>query len=67
MLSFALDLESSDRGNDRVMIVGWTYAGRVLEIGVEYFDREEREHIFHAMDAGKTYKRELEMRLVITQ
>jgi len=26
-LSFADDLEPSDRGNDRSMIIGWTYSG----------------------------------------
>jgi len=62
-LTIAFDLEPSGRGNDRAMIVGWTYAGRVLEIGIEYFEDDEREHIFHAMDAGKEYKREFRRRL----
>ncbi len=62
-LTFAFELEPSERGNDRAMIVGWTYGGRVLEIGVEYFEIEDREHIFHAMDAGKKYKKEFEARL----
>jgi uncharacterized DUF497 family protein len=62
-LSFAVDLEPSDRGNDRTMIVGWTYSGRIMEIGVEYFESEDREHIFHAMDAGKDYKKEFTKRL----
>ncbi len=55
-LSFAEDLEPSGRGNDRAMVIGWTQSGRILEIGIEYFETEDREHIFHAMDAGKGYK-----------
>ena len=55
-LSYADDLEPSERGNDRAMIIGWTFLGRILEIGIEYFESEDREHIFHAMDAGKNYK-----------
>ena len=55
-LSFAEDLDPSDYGNDRAMIIGWTFAGRILEIGIEYFETEGREHVFHAMDAGKHYK-----------
>jgi len=56
-LSFAEDLKPSGRGNGRVMIIDWTQSGRILEIGVEYFETEDREHIFHAMDAGKAYKK----------
>lgn len=26
-LSFAEDLEPSERGNDRAMVIGWTYSG----------------------------------------
>ncbi len=62
-LSFAEDLEPSERGNNRVMIIGWTYSGRILEIGVEYFDAEDREHVFHAMDAGKKYKEAFSKRI----
>ncbi len=57
-LSYAEDLDPSDRGHDRAMIIGWTFSGRILEIGIEYFDDIDEEHIFHAMDAGKQYKRE---------
>ncbi|MBX9690255.1 MAG: hypothetical protein K2X27_26315 [Candidatus Obscuribacterales bacterium] len=57
-LSYAEDLEPSERGNDRAMIIGWTYSGRILEIGIEYFETEDREHVFHAMDAGKAYKKD---------
>ncbi len=62
-LSFAEDITPSARGNDRTMIIGWTFAGRVLEVGIEYFEVEDREHVFHAMDAGKNFKREFERRL----
>jgi uncharacterized DUF497 family protein len=62
-LSFAEDLSPSDRGNDRAMVIGWTHAGRILEIGIEYFEDEDREHIFHGMDAGKTYKQTFKERL----
>jgi uncharacterized DUF497 family protein len=57
-LSYAEDLEPSDRGNDRAMVIGWTYSGRILEIGIEYFEIEDREHVFHGMDAGKGYKKD---------
>lgn len=57
-LSFAEDLEPSERGNDRAMVIGWTYSGRILEIGIEYFETEDREHVFHGMDAGKAYKKD---------
>ncbi len=62
-LTFAEELDPSDRGNDRAMIVGWTFSGRLLEIGFEYFEKEDREHVFHAMDAGKAYKSEFLRRL----
>ena|GEM_PF-1067293 len=58
-LSYAEDLDPSDRGNSRAIVIGWTYTGRILEIGIEYFESEGREHIFHAMDAGKSYKKRL--------
>lgn len=61
-LSFAEDLECSDYGNDGAMVIGWTFAGRILEIGIECFEFEGREHVFHAMDAGKRYKKEFLMR-----
>lgn len=62
-LTFPMDLDPSDRGNNRAMLIGWTQSGRILEIGIEYFDDEDREHIFHAMDAGKQYKNAFEKRL----
>ncbi len=50
------DLEPSIDGNDRIMVVGWTSAGRLLEIGIEYLP-DGNEHIFHACDATKYYRR----------
>jgi uncharacterized DUF497 family protein len=49
------DLEPSANGNDRIMVVGWTSAGRLLEIGIEYLS-DGNEHIFHAIDATKHYR-----------
>lgn len=51
-----LDLGVSRDGNDRLMFVGLTKFGRVLEVGVELVDDDE--HIFHAMDAGERYVEE---------
>lgn len=62
-LSFVEVLAPSNRGNDRAMIIGWTNTGRILEIGIEYFEEESREHVFHGMDAGKSYKKEFLKRL----
>jgi len=57
-LSCAEDLTPSERGNNRAMVIGWTYEGRLWEVGIEYFEIEDREHVFHAMDAGKSYRQE---------
>jgi uncharacterized DUF497 family protein len=51
-----LDLGVSRDGNDRLMFVGLTRAGRVLEVGVELISEDE--HVFHAMDAGERYLKE---------
>jgi hypothetical protein len=49
------DLPEGLNNSTRVMFVGFTYAGRLLEIGIEYlFD--ESEHVFHAMDATRYYR-----------
>lgn len=50
------DMEPSRTGNDRMMLVGWTAAGRLLEIGIEYLANGD-EHIFHANDATKHYRK----------
>jgi uncharacterized DUF497 family protein len=60
-LSFCEDLEPSERGYNRIMTIGWTEYGRVLEIGIEYFPRYD--HVFHAKDAGKAYVKSFEKRL----
>ena len=46
------DLSPSIKGNDRIMLVGLTANGRLLEIGVEFL-ADGNEHIFHASDATK--------------
>jgi uncharacterized DUF497 family protein len=61
-ISFAEDLTPSRRGNDRRLIIGWTDRGRVLEVGVEYFAYENREHVFHAKDACKKFQQEFTRR-----
>lgn len=48
------DMSSSTNGNDRIMVVGWTSFGRLLEIGIEYLTNTD-EYIFHAMDATRYY------------
>ncbi len=60
-LSIAENLVPSERGNVRVMIIGWTFSGRILEIGIEYI--ADTEHVFHAMNAGKRYKKDFLRRL----
>ena len=54
--SIWLDLGASHNGNDRLMFVRLTKAGRALEVGVELTEQDE--HVFHAMDAGKGYLKE---------
>ncbi|MBX9772428.1 MAG: hypothetical protein K2X29_13720 [Candidatus Obscuribacterales bacterium] len=51
-----LDLGSSRNGNDRLMFIGLTKSGRILEVGIELVD--DNEHVFHAMTAGKKYIQE---------
>jgi hypothetical protein len=49
------DMEPSNSGNDRIMLVGWTSGVRLLEIGVEYMPHGH-DHIFHTSDATKFYR-----------
>lgn len=49
------DLPPSGDGNDRIMVVGLTAIGRLLEVGIEYFPSGD-EHIFHASEATKQYR-----------
>ncbi len=51
--SIWLDLGTSPTGNDRLMFVGFTKSGRMLEVGVELIGDDEI--VFHAMNAGKKY------------
>ncbi len=50
------ELAPSEKGNDRLMFVGFTSSGRLLEVGVEYFDADNLEHVFHADDATSHYR-----------
>jgi hypothetical protein len=50
------DLGPSADGNDRIMVVGWTSTSRLLEVGIEYLP-DGNEHIFHASNATRYYKR----------
>lgn len=54
------DLPPSKRGNERMMLVGFTNEGRLLELGIEFFFDEDRMHMFHADDATKQYRSEFE-------
>jgi uncharacterized DUF497 family protein len=58
-LTVIIDLEPSDKGNDRVVWIGFTFSLRLLEIGVEYLPNDN-EHMFHTMDATKTHRKEFE-------
>ena len=49
------DLEPNADGNDRIMVVGWTSNGRLLEIGIEYLANGD-EHIFHTSNATTPYR-----------
>jgi hypothetical protein len=50
------DLSPSDDGHDRIMVVGWTATGRLLEVGIEFLPGGD-EHIFHANLATKHYEK----------
>jgi hypothetical protein len=49
------NLVPARNGNERVMFVGVTLEGRVLEVGVEAVSDTD-DHVFHAMDATKQYR-----------
>ncbi len=59
-LTLTLELPPSNRGNYRVMWIGFTLNLRRLEIGIEYLPGDH-DHAFHAMDAteesGKEFTR----------
>ncbi len=51
------DVAASKSGYERIIIVGWTAQGRLLEIGIEYLPNDH-ETIFHANDAtAAAYKK----------
>ncbi|MBX9771669.1 MAG: hypothetical protein K2X29_09875 [Candidatus Obscuribacterales bacterium] len=52
-------LEVSELGNARYMVVGFTEAGRLLEIGVELVN-DSSVHIFHAKRATRLLREEFE-------
>ncbi|MBX9721611.1 MAG: hypothetical protein K2X81_09470, partial [Candidatus Obscuribacterales bacterium] len=53
-LTVEFPLPESRRGNPRLMFIGFTTAGRCLEIGVEFLS-EESWLVFHANDITKQY------------
>jgi hypothetical protein len=55
LTTHVFDLVPARNGNERVMFVGVTLEGRVLEVGVEAISDTD-EHVFHAMDATKQYR-----------
>ena len=54
------NLPPSRRGHERMMLVGFTNEGRILELGIEFFFDEDRTHVFHADDATKPYRTEFD-------
>lgn len=50
------ELTPSKRGYERLMFIGFTSEGRLLEVGIEYFDDNNIEHVFHADDASRRYR-----------
>ena len=57
------EMPPSIHGNSRLMFIGFTSSGRLLEVGVEYFDYEDREHVFHTNDATSHHKQVFEKRI----
>jgi hypothetical protein len=60
-VSIECALPPSKRGNDRIMLVGFTSLGRLLEIGLEFF--EDSIHVFHANDATQEFRIQFENRV----
>ncbi len=42
----------SERGNSRVLLIGFNFSGQLLEVGVEVFS-ETHVHVFHGDKASK--------------
>jgi uncharacterized DUF497 family protein len=61
-MTIECEMSPSVQGNQRIMLVGFTSCGRLLEVGIEFFHYESRIHFFHATDANKHYKLEFERR-----
>jgi uncharacterized DUF497 family protein len=57
------DMGASKRGNDRIMFVGFSEDGRLIEVGVEYFDKENKEWAFHADLATPKYQKFFKSRM----
>lgn len=51
-----LDLGPSRNGNDRLMFIGLTRAGRALEVGIELIGEDD--YVFHTMAASEHYLKE---------
>ncbi|HEY9870605.1 MAG TPA: hypothetical protein V6D08_15675 [Candidatus Obscuribacterales bacterium] len=48
------DMELADEGNLRIMFVGYNFAGRLLEVGVEFMSEIEV-RVFHAQAVSPKY------------
>jgi len=57
------DLGVSRRGNDRIMFIGFSEDGRLIEVGVEYFEKEDIERVFHADLATPMYRKLFKARM----
>ncbi len=56
------DLSLSDDDNLRIMFVGYNFAGRMLEVGVE-FTNENKAYVFHAQTVSPKYRKLYEERI----
>ncbi len=54
-------MQPSNYGNDRVMLVGFTLTGGMLEIGIEFLS--DSMHVFHSSSATRTYQRKFRERI----
>jgi hypothetical protein len=45
------------------MFVGFAEDGRLIEVGVEYFDKQEKERVFHADLATLKYQKLFKKRM----
>jgi uncharacterized DUF497 family protein len=49
-----IEMQPSNRGNQRVMLVGFTSQARLLEVGIEFLP--DSDHVFPASDATKRFR-----------